>query len=127
MRHYFFELLACPACKSVELELHPIVKERREVNVNVEKVRCKRFCSLYRKPAEQVPTSECANCVHWDIVEGVIVCKSCGRWYPIVEGIPVMLVDKYRNPREDEAFIRRNLERIPQDVLRLMRYPRVLS
>ncbi|MEN2999971.1 MAG: Trm112 family protein [Acidilobaceae archaeon] len=127
MRYYFFELLACPACKSVDLELHSIVEERREVNVEVEKVRCRKLCSLHRKPADQVPLSECASCVHRDVLEGVIVCKNCGRWYPIVEGIPVMLVDKYRNPREDEVFVRRNLEKIPQGVLKLMKYPRVLS
>ncbi|MCX8195716.1 MAG: hypothetical protein N3F67_01330 [Acidilobaceae archaeon] len=127
MRYYFFELLACPVCKNSTLLLRSIVEERREVRVEVERVKCKRFCSLYGKPAQEVPLSECSSCVHREVVEGVIVCSNCGRWYPILEGIPVMLVDKYRNPREDEAFVRRNIEKIPQELLKLMKIPRVLE
>jgi uncharacterized protein YbaR (Trm112 family) len=33
-------------------------------------------------------------------VENEIVCMGCGRRYPVQDGIPVMLVEEARGPRE---------------------------
>ncbi|MEM2629338.1 MAG: Trm112 family protein, partial [Acidilobaceae archaeon] len=110
MRYYFFELLACPVCKNPNLILYTILEESREVNIDVEKVRCRRWCSLYSRSASEVLIEECRKCTRRDIIEGVIVCNNCGRWYPIINSIPVMLVNKYRNPKEDEVFIKRNID-----------------
>ncbi len=40
-----------------------------------------------------------------EIEEGILFCSKCNRWYPIVETIPQMLPDKYRNENEDIAFL----------------------
>lgn len=32
-----------------------------------------------------------------EIVGGILYCQKCHRWYPIIEAIPVLLPDKYRN------------------------------
>jgi uncharacterized protein YbaR (Trm112 family) len=127
MRYYFFELLACPVCKNPNLLLHSIVEEEREVKVDVVKVRCRRRCSLYWRNADETPLELCQKCVHRDIVEGVIVCTNCGRWYPIISSIPVMMNDKYRNPKEDMEFMRRNASRIPEHIRREMRIPRMIE
>ena len=127
MRYYFFELLACPVCKNPNLLLHSIVEEEREVKVDVAKVRCRRWCSLYWRNADETPLELCQKCVHRDIVEGVIVCTNCGRWYPIISSIPVMMNDKYRNPKEDMEFMRRNASRIPEHIRREMRIPRIIE
>ncbi len=127
MRYYFFELLACPACKNPNILLHPITEEQREVKVDVEKVRCRRWCSLYWRSAEETPLELCRSCVHRDIVEGVIVCTNCGRWYPIISSIPIMINDKYRNPKEDSEFIKRNAAKIPEHIRREMKIPRIIE
>ncbi|MCP8316993.1 MAG: Trm112 family protein [archaeon] len=51
------------------------------------------------------------------IIEGIIICKNCDRWYPIIEEIPHMLPDELRNEKEDRNFLIKNKERIPKEIL----------
>jgi uncharacterized protein YbaR (Trm112 family) len=52
------------------------------------------------------------------IAEGVLLCSECGRYYPIVEEIPVMLPDNLRNKKEDLAFLEKWQSRLPEKVTR---------
>lgn len=66
------EILVCPACKT-DLELVPLPPES-----------CAALVERYRdKFRDEVPV----------VVEG-LRCASCGRTYPIVSDIPVMLLDE---------------------------------
>jgi len=51
------------------------------------------------------------------IVEGLITCSQCGRYYPVSEEIPVMLPDSLRNRKEDISFLEKWKDRIPASVL----------
>ena len=51
------------------------------------------------------------------ILSGLLICNKCGRFYPIVEEIPIMLPDDLRKPEEDAAFIRKWHDKIPKDLL----------
>ena len=51
------------------------------------------------------------------IVDGVLLCSECGRYYPIVEEIPVMLPDNLRNKRDDLAFLGKWGSRLPEKVI----------
>ena len=51
------------------------------------------------------------------IVDGVLLCTDCGRYYPIIDEIPVMLPDDLRNKNEDLQFLKRWRERLPPDVV----------
>ena len=42
-----------------------------------------------------------------EIVEGLIVCPKCSRWYPIREEIPEMLPDDLRKENEDLPFLKK--------------------
>lgn len=53
-----------------------------------------------------------------EVVEGLIVCKQCNRWYPIIEEIPYMLPDELRDGKDDLPFLRKWKDRFPQEVLR---------
>lgn len=49
-----------------------------------------------------------------EIVEGLIVCSACNRWYPIIEEIPHMLPDELRNKDEDTSFLEKWRKKIPE-------------
>jgi uncharacterized protein YbaR (Trm112 family) len=51
------------------------------------------------------------------IVEGVLLCKECGRYYPIMEEIPVMLPDELRNRKEDLGFLEKWTPKLPEAVV----------
>ena len=43
-----------------------------------------------------------------EIESGILFCSKCKRWYPIVETIPQMLPDKYRDEKIETAFLKNN-------------------
>ncbi len=51
------------------------------------------------------------------IVEGVLICPVCGRYYPIIDEIPVMLPDNLRNQKEDIGFLQKWADRLPDRVV----------
>ena len=53
-----------------------------------------------------------------EIVEGLIVCPKCLRWYPIRDEIPEMLPDELRKENEDLPFLKKWREKVPEKILR---------
>jgi uncharacterized protein YbaR (Trm112 family) len=51
------------------------------------------------------------------IVDGVMICNQCQRFYPIIDEIPVMLPDDLRNKKEDMDFLTRWRDRIPRETV----------
>ena len=52
------------------------------------------------------------------VVEGALLCSQCGRYYPIIDEIPVMLPDNLRNKKEDLGFLERWSSKLPEKVVR---------
>ncbi|MDH5745915.1 MAG: Trm112 family protein [Candidatus Bathyarchaeota archaeon] len=52
-----------------------------------------------------------------EIVEGLIICSKCLRWYPIRDEIPEMLPDELRKENEDLPFLKKWKEKIPEKIL----------
>ncbi len=56
-----------------------------------------------------------------EIDAALIVCPRCGRWYPVIEGIPCMLPDDLRSSGkqriEESRFLETWKERIPDTIL----------
>jgi uncharacterized protein len=42
-----------------------------------------------------------------NISEGMLTCKHCKRYYPIVYGVPIMSPDEYRQPVLEEPLLKR--------------------
>ena len=51
------------------------------------------------------------------VVEGVLTCPECGRYYPIIEEIPVMLPDNLRSMKEDQGFLQKWSSKLPDKVV----------
>ena len=51
------------------------------------------------------------------IVDGVLLCTECKRYYPIIDEIPVMLPDDLRSKKEDIEFLSAWKERLPREVV----------
>ena len=47
------------------------------------------------------------------VLDGVLICSQCGRYYPVIDEIPVMLPDNLRERKEDLAFLERWRDKIP--------------
>jgi len=52
-----------------------------------------------------------------EIVEGLITCSSCKRWYPIIDEIPYMLPDELRDGKDDLPFMKKWKNNFPETVL----------
>ena len=67
---------------------------------------------------ENNPSPDSSNQELSDIVkEGLLLCKSCGRFYPIMQEIPIILPDELRDKKKDMEFLKKWKESIPQDLL----------
>ncbi|WP_415310518.1 Trm112 family protein [Candidatus Nitrosocosmicus sp. FF01] len=51
------------------------------------------------------------------VEEGLLLCKTCQRFYPIVDEIPIILPDELRDKKKDIEFLNKWKERIPVDLL----------
>ncbi|MCK5628381.1 Trm112 family protein [Candidatus Bathyarchaeota archaeon] len=52
-----------------------------------------------------------------EIVEGLIVCPKCLRWYPIRDEIPEMLPDELRKESQDLPFLKKWKTQIAEKIL----------
>lgn len=53
------------------------------------------------------------------IVDGAMFCSECGRFYPIIDEIPVMLPDDLRNKNEDTDFLTKFKDKLPEKIVKL--------
>ena len=127
MKFFVGDLLACPVCKSTNLLIHPLEIIEEEVSIDPAKIKCKNYCHYTKKKASEVPLDVCRECVRKRIKTGVIICLDCGRWYPIIDTIAIMLDDEYRDKKFDRKFIKEYYSRIPENIKPLMKIPDINS
>src|ERR671912_1608113 len=51
------------------------------------------------------------------IIEGILYCKKCSRFYPIIDEIPIMLPDELREKEKDLQFLTKWKHSIPEEIL----------
>ncbi|TFF87321.1 MAG: hypothetical protein EU550_03455 [Promethearchaeota archaeon] len=54
-----------------------------------------------------------------EIKRGILFCEKCQRWYPIIDTIPRMLPDKYRDIDEEKRFLKENKDYLDEAFLQL--------
>lgn len=52
------------------------------------------------------------------IVEGMLTCRHCQRYYPIVYGVPIMSPDEYRQPALEAPILQRWEHKLEQHTVR---------
>ena len=58
-----------------------------------------------------------------EIESGLLLCEKCKRWYPIIETIPQMLPDEYRDKEKDKQFLKNNKNLLVDKLLELHLQP----
>ena len=53
-----------------------------------------------------------------EIIEGLIVCQTCKRWYPIIDEIPFMLPDELRDKKDELQFMDKWKAAFPEIILK---------
>lgn len=86
-----------------------MIKKCLEIILTTVKNKITQFLDLntFDKIEELLPELYLLNKIKIDIEinTGLILCEECNRWFPIVETIPKMLPDEYRNEKEDLEFL----------------------
>ena len=52
------------------------------------------------------------------IEEGILLCKTCMRFYPITEEIPIILPDELRDKKKDIEFLEKWSTSVPEELLK---------
>lgn len=126
------EILVCPYDKITELDLIEFktktgdelkdykysdnslrVSEKDKNNESTDKIPSLRMDDL--SPISEKFNSE-SNALTI-IEEGLLLCKNCQRYYPIIEEIPIILPDELRDKKKDMDLLLKWREAIPKDLL----------
>ncbi len=122
MRYALMNLIACPMCKHFPLKLYVFEERVFEKEYEVSVPFCDVYCGRKGKNVSELKQEElnCKECVKHDVVAGLLICPKCGRWYPIINGIPLMYPDsKRKHPKvreKEEEFLRKYREKLPAEL-----------
>jgi uncharacterized protein YbaR (Trm112 family) len=106
-------------CKHFPLDLITVAETEypgREISGNPPL--CELYCGFKKSEIKSLQeTPPCKDCIKREVTEGVLLCPSCNRWYPIIDEIPRMLPDKLRKKNDELRFLEKYKDRIPKKVL----------
>ncbi len=119
MKYRLMDLLACPIDKDFPLKLIVFQEEERSIEFKHDSVICELYCGLNTARVKDAGLSAgiCNKCMKREILNGLLICSKCNRWYPIIDEIPQLLPDELRDLKEDLSFLRKYAEKIPKNIL----------
>lgn len=124
MKKNMLDILACPLDKNYPLELIELnVKELEKedkVKENYHPVNNDENNSIVKKnnngegnKINEIKQNEKVIIV----IDGILYCKKCSRFYPIIDEIPIMLPDELREKEKDLQFLTKWKHSIPEEIL----------
>ncbi len=120
MKYRLLDLLACPMCKHFPLELIVIEeKNYSDRKIPGQPPLCELYCGYKEKMIKDLKEQPpCDECIKKEIVTGVLYCRKCGRWYPIINTIPHMLPDYIRENEKDREleFLSKYKDKLPEKI-----------
>ncbi len=119
MRYWALDVLACMYCKNYPLKLYVFKKVEEDVKIeDITKPYCKSYCGYLKESIRQGKEYPCEECLRIEIVEGLLYCQKCKHWYPIKNGIVIMMPDNKRNKKSDIEFLKKHESGIPEEILK---------
>jgi len=121
LKKHLLDILACPIDKNYPLDLIELhVKEfendiLRESNFLNDDKNSKNNNLVINQ--ENDITGEVTKDKIIVIIEGILYCNKCLRFYPIIDEIPIMLPDELREKEKDLEFLNKWKNNIPQKIL----------
>jgi uncharacterized protein YbaR (Trm112 family) len=124
MKKNMLDILACPLDKNYPLELIELnVKELEKedkVKDNYHPLNNDENNPIVKKnnngggnKANEIKLKEKVIIV----IDGILYCKKCSRFYPIIDEIPIMLPDELREKEKDLQFLTKWKHSIPEEIL----------
>ena len=128
MKKNILDILACPIDKHYPLELIELdskeeiceIRENQEKEIeNDEKKIQKKINNkdiAFRDSL--LPEENTRQDKVIVIVDGILYCDKCVRFYPIIDEIPIMLPDELREKEKDLEFLAKWKDNIPEKILK---------
>lgn len=119
MRYWGLDVLKCVNCKAFPLEMYVIEEEKQDVDTSgISTPLCKAYCGYLRESIVQGKVYMCQDCLKVGIKTAILYCPNCKHWYPVRNGIVVMLTDNKRKVERDLEFLKMYRSKIPNFILR---------
>jgi uncharacterized protein len=124
MKKNMLDILACPIDKNYPLELIELnVKELEKedkIKENYHPLNNDENTPIVKKnnngggnKANEIKRNDKVIIV----IDGILYCKKCSRFYPIIDEIPIMLPDELREKEKDLQFLTKWKHSIPEEIL----------
>ena len=116
MNKRLLDILVCPFDKVTSLELLEFESSSQRLyeGDNTEFLNPQKCKSLQPPGEKRVDSSNIVK-------EGLLLCKTCNRFYPITEEIPIILPDELRDKKKDIEFLKKWKEAVPSDLLPILK------
>ena len=119
------DILACPIDKNYPLELIELeIKnlEKDNLKENVHPTNNEENNNSIKKIQNDSGLNH-KNKIHDNeqvtvIIDGILFCKKCSRFYPIIDEIPIMLPDELRDKQKDLQFLKKWENYLPELILK---------
>ena len=119
------DILACPIDKNYPLELIELnVKEleKDKIKENYHPLNSEENNNIVKKNRNSGGGNK-VNAIKQNdekvivVIDGILYCKKCSRFYPIIDEIPIMLPDELREKEIDLQFLKKWKHTIPEEIL----------
>ncbi len=126
MKKYMLDILACPIDKNYPLELIELAiknLEKDNLKENVHPTNNEENNNSIKKIQNDSGLNH-KNEIHDNdeqvtvIIDGILFCKKCSRFYPIIDEIPIMLPDELRDKHKDLQFLKKWENSLPELILK---------
>jgi len=125
MKKHMLDILACPIDKNYPLELIELnVKEleKDKMKENYHPLNSEENNNIVKKNKNSGGGNKVNEIKHNDekvivVIDGILYCKKCSRFYPIIDEIPIMLPDELREKEKDLQFLKKWKHTIPEKIL----------
>ena len=125
MKKYMLDILACPIDKNYPLELIELtIKniEKENLKKNAQQTNNEEHNNSIKK-IQNDSVLDHKNAIHDNdqvtvVIDGILFCKKCSRFYPIIDEIPIMLPDELRDKHKDLQFLKKWENYLPELILK---------